>query len=69
MTDYEKMQNIYEQLDSIYYEVELLSETELESEKYYKLVNEYFELERTLYKLRNKMKRQEALVSLKEIKS
>lgn len=67
MTDYEKMQNIYKQMDNIYYEVELLSETELESEKYYKLVNKYFELEKTLYELRNKMKRQNALVSLTEV--
>lgn len=67
MTDYEKMQNIYEQMDDIYYEVELLSETELESEKYYKLVNKYFELEKILYELKNKMKKQEALVSLMEV--
>lgn len=67
MTDYEKMQNIYKQMDDIYYEVELLSETELESEKYYKLVNKYFELEKTLYELRNKMKRQNTLVSLMEV--
>lgn len=67
MTDYEKMQNIYGQMDDIYYEVELLSETELESEKYYKLVNKYFELEKILYELKNKMKKQEALVSLMEV--